>query len=218
MTLLTPKYQVKGTNERTNAHTVQFLEFYVIIDHWQSKIPMYKSIDILVTSVLTQIRFPHNFFITAWSVLLTSFGSGNRDRSFPSSFSRPTVILFHSSNSSARCITAKHSKIEQTFSCLLCCLPSTVLLLSGIMLLCVNFWCSTAYFAPALPSHHLCVFSGKAWRWLARARAPPWVTTPGSGSPWPKWPWRTSTVTSSPKTRSERWGNGHKFQMCTWKF
>ncbi len=54
--------------------------------------------------------------------------------------------------------------------------------------------------------HWLCVFAGKPWQWLARARAPPWVTTPKSGSPWPKWPWRTFTVISSPSTRRERWG------------
>lgn len=60
-----------------------------------------------------------------------------------------------------------------------------------------------------------CVFPDKAWQWPARAPAPLWVTTPRSGSPWPKWPWRTSTVTSSPNMRRERWGNKHKIQLCT---
>lgn len=50
-------------------------------------------------------------------------------------------------------------------------------------------------------------FAGTSWQWLARAPAFPWVTTLRRGSLWPKWPWRTFIVTSSPSMRNEKWGN-----------
>ncbi len=153
--------------------------------------------------------------------LSTWLCSGSRASCFPSSFLGPAVFSFHSP-AQPGVVTSELSRTADSHLLLL-------LLLSVVSQLCgggvggggghvfPSVWThggDVLCCGRALCSRHR-AFPGKAWQWPARARAPPWVTTPRSGSPWPKWPWRTSTVTSSPSTRRERWGNGHTFHRHT---
>lgn len=50
------------------------------------------------------------------------------------------------------------------------------------------------------------MFYRKPWQREVTLLDPQWVTTQKSEWPWPRWPWRTSTVTWLPSMRRGKWG------------